>query len=271
MKMKNNKQTLIAGIITLVLLFLIISIFFFKKNKTNFEAPTLDKINQEVEEKDFDLTLIKPKQVFEAIRKDEFLIIDTREKGEFEETHIESSKNIPIDKLSTTSLPKDKTLIIIEREETLNGQEIASKLKESGYQLNYLEGGLFNYLTSGFTLVSSGDSTSIEDAAKSTSLDLETLGKRLLDGERFIYLDIRKKTDFEKNYFEKSINIPLEELEKRKSEIPSGKILIIDENPIRSFKASVRLTDMNILTNYYLTNPYSELKSAVENQTLFNE
>jgi hypothetical protein len=62
-----------------------------------------------------------------------------------------------------------------------------------------------------------------------------------------------------------------EELEKRKSEIPSGKILIIDENPIRSFKASVRLTDMNILTNYYLTNPYSELKSAVENQTLFNE
>jgi rhodanese-related sulfurtransferase len=268
--LKKN-QTLIAGLVTIALLFLITSVFFIKKNWEQKNKSEIEIIDEKTEKKNFDITLIKPEDVFKAVRKDDFLIIDTRGKEEFKKNHIESSKNIPMENLATSPLPKDKTLIIVEKQETIDGKEITSQLKDSDYKITYLEGGLYAYLENGHHLISYGDPISIQDKAKTTALDLNSLGKRLMDGERFIYLDVREKEKFEKDNFEKSINIPLEELEERKFEIPGGKILIIDEDITRSFKASVRLTDMNILTNYYLANPYSELKSAVENQTLFGE
>jgi rhodanese-related sulfurtransferase len=77
-------------------------------------------------------------------------------------------------------------------------------------------------------------------------------------------LDVRKKEDFSKKHIEGSINLPLELLEKNKQEIPLGKIVIIDENPVRSFQAAVRLYDMNMAGNYCLQESLSILEKITK-------
>ncbi len=268
---KENYPILVAFIATIILLFLMIVVFFaIKKNSARNES-ILETEEQKIEDTEkYNVTFIDPKGVFDAIRKNNFLIIDIRSSFEFEELHIESSINLPIENLDTNNqnLDKNKTLLIVEKEETNQGKKIVDLLKKSGFKANYLRGGLIEYLNQGYVLISYGDVTSTEDRAKVNPVDLETLGKRLIDGERFVYLDVRNEKDFEKDYFKNAINIPLEKLEQDKKNIPTGKILIIDENPSRSFQASVRLNDMNILGTYYLINSYSEFKEAIKNETL---
>jgi len=267
---KKNNSTLIAGIITIALISTVVIFSFLTREKSNEKDSPLEVEEKKIGEMNFDLTFINPKEVSDAIRKEDFLIVDARTNQEFYENHIESSINIPLEELKNriSSLDKDKTIILVEKEETLNGKKIADELKKQNFKLNYLTGGLFNYLGTGYGLISHGDVTSAQDRAKVSLIDLATLGKKLQAGERLIYLDVRTKTDFNKDHFENSINIPLEDLEKNKKDIPTGKLLIIDENPIRSFQAAVRLDDMSILTTYYLTDKYSELKAAIKNKTL---
>ncbi len=267
---KKDSSVLAAFSITIILLIAVIAIFFLIKNKSPKDGSLLEIEENKFEETNFNLTYITPKKVFKSIRNEEYLMIDTRNKQEFSENHIEASINIPLEEIPSKEyqLNQEQTIIFIEKQETQAGKKIANELKEKGYKLNYLEGGLYYYLSAGFDLVSYGNTTSTRDRAKVNLFDLPTLGEKLQTGERFIYLDVRSKTDFNKDHFENSINIPLENLEKNKKDVPSGKLLIIDEDPIRSFQAAVRLTDMNILTVYYLTNSYSEFKDAVKNKTL---
>lgn len=263
---------MIAFAITMVLLLVVVFIFFKSKNDNESQEPTLKETQKKVDNFDHNVTFANPQQAFEAIYKSDFLIIDTRSQQEFSEKHIENSINIPLLEIfegkNQELLSKEKTLILVESQETLDGKKVASNLKEKGYKINYLKGGLHNYTEIGYTVISFGDPTSAQDRAKVSLMNLNDLGQRLLNGERFVYLDVRPAFEFQKDHFQNATNIPLEKLEKNKKDVPSGKILIIDENPFRSFQAAVRLHDMNFLTVYYLSNSYSEFKKAVQEKTL---
>ncbi len=267
---KKDNSTLIAFSTMMILLMAVIIYFVITKKNSSDENSLLETEEEKIEELNYNLTFITPKKVFEAIRKENSLIIDTRNNPDFIENHIESSINIPLENFIEKEFQLDieKNLIFIEKEGTQDGKKIANRLKENGYKLNYLKGGLYSYLGAGYDLISYGDVNSAQDRAKVNLIDLATLGSKLTSGERFIYLDVRKKSDFDKDHFENSVNIALEDLEKNKSNLPTGKLLIIDENNARSFKAAVRLSDMNVLTVYYLTDKYSEFKKAIQNKTL---
>jgi rhodanese-related sulfurtransferase len=267
---KKDYSVLIGGLITIGLLIIMIAGFFLTRNRSENNESLLKSEEKKIEDLNLDITFVNPKEVFAAIGKEDFLIVDTREKQEYTENHIESSVNIPLQELleNQSLLNKDLNIILVEKEETIEGKKIADKLKKSDFKLNYLQGGLYGYIGTGHELISFGDVTSAQDRAKVSPIDLTTLGAKLQAGERMIYLDVRTKNDFDKDHFDNAINIALEDLETNKKSIPTGKLLIIDENPVRSFQAAVRLSDMNFLTVYYLTNKYSEFREAVKNQTL---
>lgn len=268
--MKKNYTSLATLGMIAGLLVALIFIFLAVKNKLDSQRNPLLSEEEKIKKMVYDITFVKPQNVFEAIRDERFMIIDTRNSQEFSENHIESSINIPLSSLavSNPALEKNKVLIIVEEEETIEGKEAALKLQEADFKVNYLQGGLTTYLGVGYNLVSTGDTSSNQDRAKVRLENLESLGKRLNNGERFVYLDVRRSTDFEKDHFQNAVNIPLEKLEQDKNNIPTGKIIIFDEDPVRSFQAAVRLYDMNILSAYYLTNSYSGFKEAVKNKTL---
>jgi len=75
------------------------------------------------------------------------LLIDVREKEEFKESEdrIEGSQNMPMGKVfseaSKGNLPKDKKIVTICRGGT-RCEIVARELKQKGYDIEHLEGGL---------------------------------------------------------------------------------------------------------------------------------
>jgi rhodanese-related sulfurtransferase len=171
----------------------VIIYFVITKKNSSDKNSLLETEEEKIEKLNYNLTFITPKKVFGAIRKENYLIIDTRNNQDFIENHIESSINIPLENFieKKFQLNKEKNLIFIEKEETQDGKKIANQLKENGYKLNYLKGGLYGYLGAGYDLISYGDVNSAQDRAKVNLIDLATLGNKLISGERFIYLDVR--------------------------------------------------------------------------------
>ena len=75
------------------------------------------------------------------------LLLDVREKEEFDQSEdkIEGSQNIPMGKVfveaSKGNLPKDKKIITICKSGT-RCEIVTRELKQKGYDIEYLEGGL---------------------------------------------------------------------------------------------------------------------------------
>jgi rhodanese-related sulfurtransferase len=226
-----------------------------EKNST--EKSTVDSIKNNQ-----GIPLISAEDTAAAIYKKNFKIIDIRAKASFDQTHIENSLNLPADSFSIKGMGinPQETLIIVDQTPSAEGKNIVQELIKQGYKTQYLDGGFARYLLEGMPLISFGNPNSIADQAKTNPLTADELLQKITNGEQFVFLDVRPKTSFEQSHIEKAINIPLEELENRKAEIPLGKILIYDDDPTRSYQASVRLYDLNIWGAAYLSEKLDVLK-----------
>jgi rhodanese-related sulfurtransferase len=266
-----KKNPLFVFLILFFLLFVVISFYFTKnhfskKSNKNETAAEKDAGAQENSEEKPEVLLATPEEAHAAIRKNNYILLDIRSEEKFESFHIESSQSYPYQEISKNnpSLDAGKTVIIIEETPSKRGIEIARNLIKENYEVRCLEGGLKKYIEEGYNVISSGNFFSNLDAAKADEITKEEILTKLNNGENIVFLDVRKKEAFKKNHIKNSVNIPLEELENRKSEIPLGNVIIVDENPERSFKAAVMLFDMNILTAYYFPDNFRKLRSSPE-------
>lgn len=79
---------------------------------------------------------------------DDMLLIDVREKEEFEKGAIPGSENIPMEftasEILKRNVPKDKKIILICRTGNRSGF-VTAQLKSSGYNAENLEGGIMGW------------------------------------------------------------------------------------------------------------------------------
>lgn len=84
-----------------------------------------------------------------------YLLIDVREKEEFDVSHIKSAKNYPASKFKISQLStiaKDKKIIIY-CSAGIRSEKIANKLKKEGYTNCYnLYGGIFEWINRGYAV-----------------------------------------------------------------------------------------------------------------------
>ncbi len=253
-----------------VLIVIVILIFFsknflFKKEKQ--QKTTTEEIRQE-ESKNISVPMILPEDLQKIVHKDKSQLIDIRKKDEFDFSHIENSKNIPIDSLKKQMKELDRNIpiIIIDRVETTEGKEITQQLNETGFSAKYLIGGIVNFSESGYSVISYGDPNSVIDIAKVSPVSPEEMLEKINNEPGVLnLLDVRSQTKFKEHRLQGSINIPLEELEKRKRDIPAGKLIIVDEDPIRSFQGAVRLHDMNFIGVYCLKTSLGDFEKKLKN------
>lgn len=261
-KNKINIRILLAS---LVLIIFLAALFLLRYKNPNYFSEPASQDNYS--EKIRPALSVSAQETYAAINNRQIQLIDIRSSEEFEFEHIESSINLPVkEDFSLTNqqlLNKNKPVIIIaENNET--AQKAVQNLNAEGYQAEYLENGIDSFLTAGYGLITYGNIESSSDRSKVIFISAQDLFERSSKGENFIFLDVRKKEDFSKKHIEGSINLPLELLEKNKQEIPLGKIVIIDENPVRSFQAAVRLYDMNMAGNYCLQESLSILEKITK-------
>lgn len=265
---RKENLSLRPFVLALILILVVIGIYIVKKdykNKKNLAETENRKIeNQSKKEESqnlIGLDIVPPDTVNAAINNNEYQIIDIRPTTLFNFSHIESSVNLPLPGENYQKiLNKDKKIIIIDEKETNEGKLFVKKLSEADYKTSYLEKGLQNYAQHNFSLISVGDINSDQDKSKVRFINAKEAQERLKGGEKFNFLDVRSKNDYQQYHIEDSTNIPLEQLEKNKKNIPHGKIIIVDKNYIRSFQAAVRLYDMHILGVYCLSESLEELE-----------
>ena len=208
-------------------------------------------------------------ETYKAIDSDAFQLVDIRQPVEYDLKHIESSINIPLSTINQDIhlIDQRKTVIIIDREDSPEGRIFTDHLKSEGLKVKYLKGGIVKYAQDDYNLISKGNPVSNQDLVKVTSLNAEQIEEKIINGELIAFVDTRMQTSYEEDHIFGAINIPLEELERKKKDLPRKKIIVYDDDPLRSFRAAVRLFDMSVFGVYNSLDDYQSLKKSFERQT----
>ncbi len=247
---------------------LVCMVFIAKKDREHKQETTAFEKFEKSQNEDIEpnVTYASPSDVFKGIRNKNVQLVDIREYSEYTFKHIESSINIPLSQINEriNTVSRTKQVIIIDRENNQIGKIFTEHLENEGVDIKYLEGGILNYSQSGYELISLGSPTLTEDLIKVASISAEDIKNKIKAGQFFIFLDVRPAIEFSSDNIEGSINIPLEYLEDRKSNIPIGTLLVYDNDAIRSFQAASRLYDMNIIDVYNSISSYESLKKTLE-------
>lgn len=204
---------------------------------------------------------ITPKELSGRIKsRDKIILIDLRDAVDFEMEHIPNSQNIPINQLSSAikSLDKNKEYVLFDDIcEIININSIADSLSVEGYKnIYYLEGGFNNWKNSFNQTITEGNPDSFSDQAKVNYLSSDQLKEMLASKEEgyFLLIDVRKNSEFNAGHLKGAINIPLDELERRNTEIPFRKeVILYDATGIDAFKAGVRLFDLGNFNAFTLS------------------
>lgn len=256
-KEKINIIIVIVGIflILFVSLFFLIRPFFGKKDNLN-ETPSEDPA--------YVKNLKKAKKITgEDLRKrmlteKNIIVIDIRDESSFALEHITDSINIPYSKLDQAliSLDKTKTYVLVDSGSSFDAAYVAGGIfaQEDFFNVFYLSGGFIAWKKNIALTVSAGDPNSFTDQSKVIYISSDELKKIMEDGNNVFIVDVRPKDQFESGHLKNALNMPLDDLEKNRSQIPIGKkIILCDEDSFLAFQAGVRLHDLGFFNTRVLS------------------
>jgi len=113
----------------------------------------------EVKEEEADVPVqiisISPEEVFGIMENGEdYLIVDVRTVGEYNEGHLEGALLIPVDELEgrLNELPMDKPVIVYCRSGS-RSRRAAETLVNNGYTMVYDMGGINNWIAEGYPII----------------------------------------------------------------------------------------------------------------------
>jgi rhodanese-related sulfurtransferase len=184
------------------------------------------------------------------------LIIDLRERADYEKEHLVKSQNIPLSEgfSAFDRLDKNKEYVLFDTQcETIIVNAFADALSAKNFKnIYYLEGGFEAWKKEFGSTISAGDPTSFSDQAKVNYIASVELKK--ISDQKLTIIDLRKSPEFSSGHLVGAINIPLEELEKRSKEIPfNRKTILYATTGIDAFKGAVRLFDLGFFNVFALS------------------
>ena len=155
-----------------------------------------------------------------AANETEALVLDAREANAFAEGFIPNSINIGIDgnfaQWVGEMIPsvKQEILLVCEpgREE-----EVVTRLSRVGYDhtIGYLEGGFTAWKESG---------KEIDTFSRISAMELEMQ----MANEALLLIDVRKRSEYDSQHVEGSINVPLNEINQHLASIPKDKKFVVN-------------------------------------------
>lgn len=257
---KKNATALIIGL-GLIILIAIFTIFKPFSNTANNSQTGLPKTTPASS----DTKQIGSAELLKKIQTGESLkVIDTRTNTEFQKEHILDSQNIPTDIFADNleNLDKNKNYVIVDSGSDETGLALAENLAQKKFKsVYYLTGGFSDWKSMLSPTISAGDPNSFADQSKVSYISSDQLKEILQTAGNLYILDVRKNDAFAQGHLAGAVNIYLDDLEKRRHEIPSGKkIIIYDSDGLWAFQGAVRLFDMNILNVFALSDGFNAWK-----------
>ncbi|MDO8241093.1 MAG: rhodanese-like domain-containing protein [Candidatus Moranbacteria bacterium] len=266
---KDHNSNLVAIIVGFALIILIAGLAFFRLNKSQdvakkaSEAPknaAAENIKKAAKISASDLV----KKMLD--RQSDLTLIDVRGADDFAKEHLLDSQNTPLPTIMDAMLPldKDKNYTIINYDSSVEAiATIVKILTDAGFKnIAYLDGGFDGWKEGFNSTVSAGDPNSFIDQSKVTYIQTDKLKEMLEAGDYLTIIDVRKKNQFDEGHIKGAVNIFLEDLEKKRTEIPSNKkIVLYDNDGLWAFKAGVRLFDMGVFNTLTLSDGLDVWKS----------
>lgn len=257
---KKNREKL-AIFIGIFLIILVAAITLFRSSLENKKVK--DMANSSAKE-NTNYAKISATELFQKIKnKEKVAIVDVRGGDAYQQEHIIDSLNIPLADLQEGkfNVQPDSSIVVVGDGSDSSG--IAQAANSMGNKnAAVLTGGISSWKVNNGGTVSWGDPTSFVNQSKVTFMEPENL-KALLDSknQQYYLIDARPQDEFSKEHIPQAVNISFEELEKRRSEIPSGKIIVVyGETELMGFQAGVRLFDLNYFSAYVLRGGFAGWK-----------
>jgi rhodanese-related sulfurtransferase len=188
-------------------------------------------------------------------------IVDIRSETEYQASHIPDSVSMPAEKLSEyfPTVEGEEILVVPARDEavSMKASGIFSQKKTDHV---FIEGGIIAWEQTGGQIVSFGNPSSTTDRSKVTLIPVEDFRKAVGDRETIhAIVDVRSREAFAKSHIPEAMNIPLPELERRRTEIPPAtNIALYAETDLEAFQAAVRLFDLGMFSVKTLAVGYPE-------------
>ena len=264
---KNQHKVFAVGFSLIALLLLW---FLLKPFVSNWKNGQLGRDEQKASEEILKAPSVIPEDLFKKVQsKSKIVLVDTSSPDEFSRGHIATAVNIEADKLDKDffmALGADRTadIFIVNQGDNLAGlATVVNKIVSQGFvNAKYLRGGIPGWREKGLPLVSSGGFD--QDSAKVKKITIDEIKKDAqITADLLQFLDVRSKEVFVKEHIVQAINIPLSELETKKSEIPAlKKIIVYGSNEKEGFQAAAILFDLNFFNIYQMEGVIEEWKTA---------
>jgi len=246
---KDTTIVFIGGL----LIFLVGGIFFFQRFWHNRSPEQVVENPLDIVAPDENtLASVTSETVRQKIANEEKVtIIDVRDPEIFKEEHIPHSLSMSLGTLATFLPNADELVVIVyTTTDTQTLEIIQNTFRQKSIRAFLLEGGFEEWKRTGNQTVSFGDPNSLLDQSKVVFITPEEALTLLKDTTQPVFLlDVQSEKNYQKKHIKSAKNIPLDQLERRSSEIPpSTTVIVYGESELISFQAGVRLSGLNIVT-----------------------
>lgn len=189
-----------------------------------------------------------------STEKDKLALLDIRPFDSYIAEHIVDSINIPLDEFPVgQKIDAHSQIIVIGELADDNVAMAVEKLKGDDFDnVLVLAGGMESWKQLLGPTVTYGNPKSFVDQNKVSYLDPEELNEALKSEVPLYIIDVRSGEEFTKGHVKGAVNIPFDDLEKRRNEVKERKAVIVGSNELQEFQASVQLFDMIMISPFVM-------------------
>ncbi|MEI7620976.1 MAG: rhodanese-like domain-containing protein [Candidatus Moraniibacteriota bacterium] len=256
-KKDSNALLIGLGLIVLVMLITFFRGILFAKNQA--DLATQQNENQAETASGEKYQTISPtelKKKLDTHNPPKINLLDIRGLADFANQHIIDSVNVPLEEFPVGTRIDAKNLTILITADLTDGniEKALKSLKEQHFDsIKVLAGGISAWEDLIGATINYGDPTSFVDQSKVSYVENDQLHEALKAKVPTFILDVRTPAQYADGHLQGAVNLPFEELEKRRNELRAyPKIVITGINELQEFQAGVQLYDMLMIQPFVL-------------------
>ncbi|HRY27763.1 MAG TPA: rhodanese-like domain-containing protein [Candidatus Moranbacteria bacterium] len=264
-EISKNKKEQIAIAIGFLLILIVILITLFRSNLFSGEDDAQNEGQIVKEDNGLEYKAITAKDLHKKIllaeENEQPVLLDIRPFQTYADEHIADAINITPEEFPLEQkIDLHKSIIVIgENPEDENIKKTITQLEKEDFKnFMVLAGGMEAWKQLVGVTVNYGNPNSFEDQMKVSYVEGKDLNDALKQNVPTFILDVRTAEEYAKGHIPGAINIPAEELEKRRKEITEKRVVVVGINELQEFQSSVQIYDMLLVSPFVLNGAMPE-------------